>query len=227
MKKFVGSVLLTSTILMTSSALSADIDPVPAPAVAAPYDWSGPYFGLQIGGIVDGDSDLSIAGVQTSLGNSTSGLIGGVFGGYNFQKENWVFGLDTDFSISGAGADVGGADFDLDTLSTARVRVGYAFDRVLPFVTGGLAYSFTDLNNAGALVADDSDVVFGWTAGAGVEYAATDNVHFRVQYNYVDLQSADFNVGGASFNVNPEDLHIVRAGVSIKTGFIWNKILGR
>lgn len=213
----VAAFLATAFTGITANA--ADIDPVIEPVIETAHDWSGSYFGVQFGAIADGDAQLDLTGVTESV----NGALGGVLGGYNFQYQNFVFGIDSDFSVTSANAfsDI----VDINTLSTARLRVGYAFDRILPYATGGLAYSFTDLDLAGS--PNDNEFYLGWTVGGGVEYALSDNISARLQYNYVDLGTETFNAGGAPARIELDNIHLIRAGVSIKTGFIWDKILRR
>lgn len=228
MKYFI-SLTLASTMLAGVSAKAADIDPVPDTAPAVTHDWSGPYFGIQGGDIFDGEA----VGINNSGPIPTSdfsGGLGGILSGYNFQNGNFVFGIDSDFSFTSIDEPIGSGSVELNTLSTVRGRVGYAFDRVLPYVTGGLAYSSVDIFGGPGFGTED-EFYFGWTAGAGVEVAATKNVSFRVQYNYVDLGSEEISFLDGSpintVNVEIDDLHLIRAGVSIKTGFIFDKIFGR
>ena len=225
--KYILPIALASTMLIAVSAKAADVDT--APVVEETHDWRGSYFGIQGGGIFGSDATASapIANPVAFInGSDLDGVHGGIFGGYNFQSENIVFGIDNDFSFTSS--DTGFAiatSADLRTLSSVRARVGYAFDRVLPYVTGGLAYGNVRFRSAQG---SDSQFQFGWTAGAGVETALTDYVSARVQYTYSDLGSDEFlpNVLGGA-NIDLGDIHTIRAGVSIKTAPLWNKILGR
>jgi len=112
-------------------------------------------------------------------------------------------------------------------LSSVRGRIGFSFDRILPYVTAGLAYGNVEFTS-NAPAGSDSQFQFGWTAGAGVEAALTDYVSARVQYTYSDLGSDAFltNVAGGA-NLDLGGIHLIRAGVSIKTAPLWDKILGR
>ena len=110
----------------------------------------------------------------------------------------------------------------LDWFSTLRLRAGFAFDRVLIYATGGLAFGEGGDNNfvastganirapffvspaaarAGAGVTnggafdDDDDISWGWTLGAGVEFAVTNNLTFKLEGLWVDLDE-DNNVFG-------------------------------
>ncbi len=103
-------------------------------------------------------------------------------------------------------------------LATFRGRVGYAFDRWLPYITGGGAYgrvaAKVDVPPVG-FAASSSSNQLGWTVGVGLEYAFLSNWSAKIEYLYVDLGS--FNsapvapVNNVSFKEN-----IVRAGLNYK-----------
>lgn len=231
-KLCVASILFTS---VSSAALAADFPEIET-APSARYDWSGGYFGVQAGGALSG----GVSAITTVLGvpvpplvNSPSenGFLVGTFGGYNFQRGNVVFGFDNDFSFTNLDYNLGNPpSLELNTLSTARLRIGYAFDRLLPYVTGGLAYSFADFQPApGGGFISDNNVDFGWTVGAGLEYAVTDNIRIRGQYTYIDLGENNFDdlgVAGVGLRTDDHEIHAIRAGVSITTRAILNAFRG-
>jgi outer membrane immunogenic protein len=95
---------------------------------------------------------------------------------------------------------------------TLRLRAGYAFDRFLLYVTGGLAYGGTGSSGSGALgywlpgnyaVGTTPDATFyvgrsstndwGWTIGAGAEYAITNNWTIKGEYLYVSRSGGNNN----------------------------------
>jgi outer membrane immunogenic protein len=67
-----------------------------------------------------------------------------------------------------------------------RGRVGYAFDRNLIYLTGGLAYGGLNGNWWHGSTSNQ-----GWTLGGGIEYAFTDNWTGRIEGLYVDLNSGN------------------------------------
>lgn len=250
--KYVLSMALASTML--SSVVVQEVDADPVSVQDAPHDWRGSYFGVQGGGVFGSDATAEVSANQAApqegvefaredliLGSLNQlgtvftqgptdsdfdGVHGGISGGYNFQSGNVVFGIDNDFSFTSVDESSDLGTVELRTLSSVRGRVGFAIDRVLPYVTGGLAYGNVRASEPGG--GSDSQFQFGWTAGAGVEAALTDYVSARVQYTYSDLGSDTFNsdaVGDVDIDLG--GIHTIRAGVSIKTAPLWNKILGR
>ncbi len=220
---WIGCALLAST-----SAFSADLPQRPVyKAESAPAQtWTGFYIGGTAGAAsTTTDSSLSAAGPYldpwaapfSSLGSTRSDKTTGIFGGkigYNYQLTNqWVIGLETDFSslrlnnsytISGNpypqalyGSNFTNAE-SADWFGTLRGRVGYAHDRVLYYGTGGIAYghhafssSLVDISvngsNYGYATASNSGTSIGWSAGAGVDYALTNNWIISVEYLHADL----------------------------------------
>jgi outer membrane immunogenic protein len=192
-----------------ASAQAADIPPRPPTPAYAPgaqtFDWTGFYLGIN-GGYAWGRSSWSDPAVGTDSGrfNTSGGTLGGQLG-YNWQTGPMVLGVETDMNwinakgSSGAGgvcaADGGGScQTQQSWLGTARARVGYAFDRWLPYITGGVAYG--DIR-ASQPTGTNSSNRTGWTAGGGVEYGINRNWSAKLEYLHVDLGTASF-MGAAS-----------------------------
>src|SRR5262249_28283067 len=102
-----------------------------------------------------------------------------------------------------------------DFLATARGRVGFAADRLLPYVTGGLA-----VGNIRATVPDLTGIDktnTGWTAGGGLEFALSGNWTAKAEYLYVNLGNASCATlcGMASNNVNLIT-NVVRGGINYR-----------
>jgi len=103
-------------------------------------------------------------------------------------------------------------------LATFRGRVGYAFDRWLPYITAGGAYGnvkATASLPALAASASTSKDKLGWTAGVGLEYAFLGNWSAKLEYLYVDLGSFDTGPAPIVNNVSFKE-NIVRAGLNYK-----------
>jgi outer membrane immunogenic protein len=211
-----GAAALAIVSTMTA-ANAADLPrrhamPVKAPMYAAPYNWTGLYLGINGGGGW-GRSNFS-APLATSDFNTSGGQIGGTLG-YNYQVNNAVFGLETDLDWSNVkGSTTCGAGLTCETknswLGTARGRIGYAFDRFLPYVTGGLAYG--DVKNSVTGFGSTSTTKAGWTLGGGLEAAIAGPWTAKVEYLYADLGRASAPAGSdASSKTN-----LVRAGLNYR-----------
>jgi len=185
--------------------------PVKAPLYSPAYNWSGFYLGVVGGGGWGGSSWDSTGSFDIS------GWTAGGTAGYNYQVGQAVFGLEGDISWSDIrGTTLGCCETKNTWLSTVRGRLGYAFDRFMPYVTGGAAFGEVQANVPGFPGASDTRT--GWTLGGGVEYAITNNLSAKAEYLYVDLGS--FNCG-INCGVAPNDnvsfnSHIVRGGLNWK-----------
>jgi outer membrane immunogenic protein len=206
---------------MAAPSFAADL-PRPyykAPAYIAPvFTWSGFYVGIN-GGYGFGTSEWTGGGIATGLFD-TRGWLGGATVGYNLQTGNWVWGLEGDFDYSTMHGDAacpgGGCSTRINWLATGRARIGYAFDRFLPYITGGAAFGNVRMQHGAAV---DHDNQLGWTAGAGLEWAFLGAWSAKIEYLYVDLGTATCEAGacgtGGAHDVSFKS-HLVRAGVNYR-----------
>jgi outer membrane immunogenic protein len=174
MRRFHLAVLTAvASIGFASIASAADMQ-VKAPAYKAPiaapiYSWTGFYFGANIGdgwgsrdvNLTANDSAIALffapalGGPPPPISFNSSGLIGGMQLGYNWQfNRNWLVGFEADFNwsgIKGSGSSsyvVAGTspvsesnDERIKWFGTVRTRAGYIpIDNLLLFITGGFAY---------------------------------------------------------------------------------------
>jgi outer membrane immunogenic protein len=216
MKRLVlASLGVLAVATMMGSANAADMArrhamPTKAPLYAAPYNWTGLYVGINGGG---GFGTSDVATVPSGSFNTSGGLVGGTIG-YNWQMGQTVFGLEGDIdwtNLRGSGACAGTiCETRNSWLSTARGRIGYAFDRFLPFVTGGAA--FGDIQNNITGVGTATETKAGWTLGGGVEAAIAGPWTAKIEYLYADLGRGASVLGSdASFKTN-----IVRGGLNYR-----------
>ena len=187
-------------------------------SVVSYYNWSGLYAGVNAGyGMGTSTWSLPAASIKPK------GMLFGGTAGYNWQSGAIVYGIEGDFDWSNVkGSTSCGGLLTCETsspwLATFRGRVGYAFDRWLPYVTGGGAYgnvkASTSVPVLGGLTSASSNQ-FGWTFGAGLEYAFMGNWTAKLEYLYVDLGSFDANTGPLVNTVSFKE-SILRAGVNYK-----------
>ena len=214
---FAGLVALAFAV---GSATAADLPPryqqpyAPAPVYAPVFSWTGFYIGINGGG---GWGRSQWDGVDKF--NISGGLIGATIG-YNWQINQFVLGAEGDIDWSGIGgsttfACAPGCTTRNHWLSTVRGRLGYAFDRVLPYVTAGLAVGDIAATVPGFPAGSVTSA--GWTVGAGLEYGLVSNVSIKAEYLYVNL--SDFNCGfncGLAANGNVTfNANIFRAGLNV------------
>ena len=198
--------------LLSSTAMAADLPSrrvAPAPVVAPVpmFTWTGFYLGGQLGYAWDKLSANNGWGWNTSVTNG--GIVGGAHVGYLFQPGPVVLGVEADLegsSVSGSGIR-----------GSVRGRAGVAFDRALIYATGGLAWGnfrYTSLA-FWPWTTTYSKTHTGWTVGAGVEYALTNNWSARLEYRYTDWGKVNTGL----WNDIRRTEHAVRAGVSYHFNF--------
>lgn len=189
----------------TTSVMAADlvIDPIYAPA-AAVNDWSGFYVGV-FGGY--GWGTVNSFGVD----NDVDGWLAGGAVGANFALSDVIVaGLVGDVAWSNISGVTGGADINQDWVGSLRARVGYNGGAFLPYVTGGVAATGVSLD----ILGDSTSATYlGWTIGAGVEFAATDNLSIDVLYRYSDYGSKDITLNGITEPVSLNN-HQVTLGLN-------------
>lgn len=232
MKRFVFS--LIGAGLIAGSAIAADLPtraPAPAPMMAPVFTWTGFYVGAQ-GGYAWANMPgrgLNAAGAVIGTGTiKPAGVFGGLHAGYNMQSGGFVYGVEIDAELSGVRKN-NLATFGPKVAETyrgsLRLRAGFAADRALFYVTGGAALSNakTTITNGGGAFFAKSRTSLGWTLGAGVEYAFTNNWSGRLEYRYSDF--GRYSVSGlpaafaplASVRFRHTD-HAVRVGLSYRFG---------
>jgi outer membrane immunogenic protein len=206
------------------SVQAADV-PIKAPYYKGPphsvvsyYNWSGFYVGLNAG-YGFGTSNWDLPTVNTK----PKGFLAGGTAGYNWQSGALVYGLEADLDWSDVkghtACGIGTCTTANSWLSTIRGRLGYAFDRFLPYVTAGGAYGHVKATNTAATpgLLGASATPFGWTAGVGLEYAFLGNLTAKIEYLYVDL--GKFNCvacsGALADDVTFKE-SIIRAGLNYR-----------
>ncbi|TPN14643.1 porin family protein [Mesorhizobium sp. B2-1-3] len=176
------------------TAYAADVvqeePPAPAPVAELPVaSWAGPYAGLNLGYGFSGRTKEKDFDVETD----TKGFIGSVFGGYQWQQENFVYGGEAELGYNGVKGDDNGIDSKAGFEGSLRARLGYAVTpEILLYGTGGLAGRSLKVEDS-VLGASDRATLIGWTAGLGTDIKLTDNVFGRVEYRYTDFGSKDFD----------------------------------
>jgi len=257
-------ILTTAILALASQAVAADLPRKSiAPIIAMPaFTWTGFYVGLNAG-YAFGDGNAQTIGtpafqtliapgiVPGSLNTKPDGFIGGGQIGYNAQFGAFVAGVEADIQYtdvkktsSFTGVAVLGtqltttASSEIEYFGTVRGRLGFAaFDRLLVYGTGGLAYGGVKTNGSVTGVqapvlqwtGRDSDTKVGYVVGGGLEYAFTNNLTLKGEYLYYDLGNSTVSalgnpavrgvaaLNGIDYVARVENRgSIVRAGVNYK-----------
>lgn len=222
-----GTALASTFFVLASVGAARAADAIvyePAPEVIPGFTWTGAYIGIQGGyGWADlSDDDDFFLEDNTDDAIDSLDLDGGfvgVYGGFNYQWDSVVLGIEGDInkawmdeSFDFAGGD---AEAEIDWFGSIRGRVGYAWDRTLLFATAGVAFAQVDYDIDEFDFSDDESFV-GWTAGVGVEHAFTDNLLARAEYRYYDFGSEEFGNVDTGTGDLELDMHTVSVGLAYK-----------
>ena len=155
------------------------------------------------------------------------GLVGATVG-YNWQVGALVLGIEGDLSATSASGSTPCINpaFTCATknpwLGTARLRVGYAFDRIMPYLTGGYAAGSVAARVTGAPGANEESYTrSGYAIGGGVEYAVSSNWSAKIEYLHVGLARHSYFLTspaptGAFPRSVPYSADIVRIGLNYR-----------
>ncbi|WP_413993418.1 outer membrane protein [Labrys okinawensis] len=249
--------LAVAASMLATTALAADLARAqadPTAPVYVPYNWTGFYAGANAGYGVSSGHNVNLTEENTGgapaferYGKiSPHGGLVGLQSGYSWQTGHLVLGLEGDvqwadindrttgtLANSGIGTDyVVSTKSQVDWFGTLRSRVGYAFDNILLYGTGGLAFGgvkssqeFHCCGGGWTANPDRNDTKVGYTLGAGVEYALSEHWTAKLEYDYIDLGSktlnaTELNTGVPStFSIHTKlhtDFHTIRLGVNYK-----------
>ena len=240
MKQLAVAVALSACA--ASAALAADMAPPALIPPQAPYNWSGLYLGGNLGAAwTDGNFSDPAGNAFTGGATGTTQFVGGGQVGANYEfRGGAVVGVEADFdwlpntnNTSNTIVDTFGNTDSLTAnnrwLTTLTGRLGYAFDRVLVYGKGGGAWvgsSAPAITINGAPFSTTINSNWGWTAGAGVEWAFAGTWSVRAEYDYIGLNSQNFTVpatapgaiAGDVFTGNDRRVQMLTAGINYKFG---------
>ncbi|RBO99187.1 outer membrane protein [Pseudochrobactrum asaccharolyticum] len=214
----------SAAVLFSGTAMAADAivynEPAPV-AVANTFSWEGAYAGVNAG---YGFGKMKEDGVSVK----PRGFVGGVQAGYNWQFDQIVAGIEADFQGTSmkksvtfydeTGAYEGDVKAKIQWFGTVRGRLGADIaERTMLYGTAGLAYGKVKIEGNDVDFGRDSasKTRAGWTAGAGIEHAFTDNVTLKTEYLYTDLGKVKFR-DEADVSKVKTNFHTVRVGVNYK-----------
>jgi outer membrane immunogenic protein len=173
------------------SAAAADMQ---SPVYKAPpspepvFSWTGFYLGVN-GGY--GWSRFDGSGTFGSGSTTGKGWLGGATVGYNYQMGRFVLGIEGEFDWADVKHEeslfAGTLSLKNDYFITAAPRLGYAFDRALVYGKVGAAWTRDkwSANDGLGGTASASNNRSGWMLGAGLEYALSQNLSAKIEYDYL------------------------------------------
>ncbi len=165
------------------------------------------------------DPAFPFSPTSMDIGGTGSGIVVG----YHWQQRNLVLGVEIDAqnmnmesssSIyaspvpdAGAGCDAARASCpmrikqEVNNLYTARLKVGHAAKRYVAYGTAGLAVAEVKRSTRETIQywgptgmwGATQHTTLGWTLGAGLDYALTQNILLQTQLLYVNLRNENYN----------------------------------
>lgn len=221
-------------------------------STSGPFNWSGGYAGVHLG-YAWGYSDFKDAEYNgaapfpvVNWDVDDKGFLGGIQGGYNWQRKNIVYGLEGEFGYLNldkkkfpSGVDPilllpydAAGEIDGNWYAGLSARLGYANDRTLIYGKLGAVYlnaelGFTDNCTTGVCgggtINANERVGWGYQIGAGLEHALTDTWSLRAEYTYFDFgkETISGTGGGTSAGIHYDvkadlDVHALRLGLNYK-----------
>jgi outer membrane immunogenic protein len=228
-----GSVALFALSSFLPTASAADLPrPVykaqpglynPAPI----FTWTGFYVGAHAG---YGWSKFDGTGTFGASSVNAKGFLGGAQLGYNYQINQFVVGVEGEYSWANVKYDTplfaGTLTLKNDYFADVALRLGYAIDRTLIYGKVGAAWTRDkwDGNDGTGGTVTGNFSRHGWLLGAGVEYAFWNNWSAKLEYNYLMFgtimptltTTGTLTVAGTSdVKLNT---HIVKAGINYRFG---------
>ncbi|WP_273754664.1 outer membrane protein [Bartonella sp. MM73XJBT.G] len=198
----------------------------------------GLYTGYNVdlgNGVIFGlDTDVSFIGKKDTINSPTMAV------GFGKSVDEINKLLDDAKIERKNGLTVAGSDEYVESITmkekwsgATRVRIGFAADRIMPYIAGGVAYTqmqgisalevkknslLSAEDNGGKLIAsgnvyDETKTLVGFTLGAGVDFAMTDNVLLRAEYRYSDYGKKKYFKDTAELQYKTNDF---RVGVAYK-----------
>lgn len=212
----VSKKVISHSLIIISAVLAAE-------SAHAASNWAGGFAGVDFGVGFDlgetgelefrrADGTNNAAAINTAFGQNFDGKFeaGETFGlraGYNFQRDNLVYGVVADFAYANISEEQNAFSAtpatyierrELNTLATLRGRLGYASNLpILPFLTAGLAYGnvkYSWEGNSGAFRGDNGDDTngLGYVIGLGADYKLNEQMTVGVEFLHYNLGSSDF-----------------------------------
>lgn len=229
----IGRVLASGALMLSLCASAGAADPAFEAAAPAPFNWSGFYVGAH-GGYGWGDADALASDVPDQ---EPKGGFGGLQIGYDHQfSNNVVLGAVADISFGKIDDSVPSGNYmtmngEVDYFGTVRGRAGYAIDRFLPYITGGLAWAHSEAGiscptgapfGACSMPAlsgqsrSDDTIATGWIAGIGLDYAFADNWSANVEYLHADFGRDTYDLDLFGEGEVETNLNTVKFGINYR-----------
>jgi len=187
----------------------------PLPVLSSLYNWTGFYAGFNV---TDHNGDITVNCPPPNVCGTNSKLRGTYVafqGGYDYQlANNWVVGVVVQVPLSRFSTDNPFAGISFVTEPQwafgAGVRLGYAIDRLLPYVGIGFQQSKVRVTRTAGFPPVVENTHTGPVFVFGAEYAFLDNFTVYGQYmrGHMGLKQYDFGGGFEEFGEDSDSFAI-------------------
>ena len=235
------TILLAGLVLtsLVTVAAAADLSARPNQPPAAAYSWTGCYLGGSAGALISDKEWFDATPGSPTFGvsygaHSPNDVLLGLQAGCDFQAAGWVIGVAGDYGWTVAHdsnrnrlIEALSDRSNVKSLATATARFGYAWDRFLGYIKGGIAWERDVyeqyLNGTDLVTATAGETRRGWTAGFGAEVAFLPPVSGFIEANYYNFGHKVITftptAGGATFPIDIKDRKVVvRGGINWRFG---------
>lgn len=209
-------------------AAAADLY-TPSPEPAFTPEPTGLRTGFYVGantGLMRGTFDVTVVTLPDPP-FAGYGALYGVQAGYDYYGDGYMVGIEGDIGLTTLHHDTldrfGAKNAtDMLYLATLRGRLGTPVtDNVLLYATGGLTVAGIRMERGpdtlGRAPGNQTNTHLGWTVGAGMEFAVTQNLLLRGEYLYMDFEEKRYRVSRALPAVdNTYSGHLIRTGLNYK-----------
>jgi outer membrane immunogenic protein len=234
-KAFLGAMGLVAVGI--APAVAADLPArtyTKAPAIiAAVYDWSGFYIGLNGGGASSREcyTIFSVAGAAVNPNSegchSATGAVAGGQIGYRWQASNWVFGVEGQgdwANLKGSNASLTAVvpytnQTKINSIGLFTGQIGYTWNSVLLYLKGGAAVTNNSYSSfftaTGVAFNQASDTRWGGAVGTGIEFGFAPNWSVGLEYDHLFMGNPSVTFPATAIAVTRSDN--IRQGVDMGT----------
>ena len=187
------------------------------------YDWTGVYAGGNVG-YGSGNIKETVTGTSISSTPGFSGAIAGGQVGANFQYRSVLFGVEIDGDWSGQQGSGTALASSLPWLATARMRIGFAHDRLVYYATGGAGYVQFKSTDIYGVVSSSKRTA--WVAGIGQESVISGNWILRFEALYLQVLGNEETVVGVTPVVpatSTQTMYDIVGRVGLSYKFDWSR----
>ena len=241
-------------LLAGTSAIAADLTPVPPPVPAPVFTWTGFELGAQLGGGAGQTSVNLFDRFDFAKSYGDAGVFGGLHVGFNYQVMGpIVVGVQAEYNFAGITGNTSATPLNYLSTSIREFgsvdgRLGYAFDHLLVYAIGGFAYG--DIRNAinftGTIPLNTTVPItavnrffaanrYGFDVGGGLEYNFFGNWTARAEYRYYNWGTVGFADAGFGAPVSmaipnhtsKETLQTGRIGLTYKFDWLSTPVVSK